>query len=251
MRGEPTSPEEHEQIVAQVRDWATRSAAAPSAPDHIPAADARRLQAPFLFGTLLQTYAKRHGWIGGLSIVATLRWSLLAAAELVAGIAVAFAGQRLDLEPLLWIGGGIAAGGIATWIIGGRMPALSQEGAVMKAQLAAYRRTLEATFGGATTLDDAVAAHRLPWLETPDQVLVWGFALGLRKDIEAVLSRTAKAVAGAGGASTAYVPTWYSRGAGSAPAASTASTAAPALVDPAAMFAGIEAIGSEAGQSHD
>jgi hypothetical protein len=120
----------------------------------------------------------------------------------------------------------------------------------MKAQLAAYRRTLEATFAQASTLDEVVAAHRLPWLETPDQTLVWGVALGLRKEIEAVLARTSKLLAGGGGSSTTYQPAWYAAGppAGeaNAPAVSVASP-----VDPAAMFAGIEAIGSEAGAAHD
>jgi hypothetical protein len=249
MRGEPVTPDEHSKLVEQVRDWATRASETPPAPGHIPAAEARRTQAPFLFGTLLQTYAKRHGWIGGLPLFATLRWSLLALVELAVGIGVAFAGTRLDSETLQWLGGGIAAGGVATWLIGGQMPALSQQGSVMKAQLAAYRRTLAATFEQASTLDEVVAAHRLPWLETPDQTLVWGVALGLRKDIEAVLARTSKVLAAGGSTGGAYLPAWYSAGAQGP--ASAASAPVPAPVDPAAMFAGIEAIGSEAGASHD
>jgi hypothetical protein len=256
-RGEPVTPEEHLQIVEQVRDWATRAAAvpAPAAPDAISAAEARRLQAPFLFGTFIQTYAKRHGWIGGLSVVATLRWSMLAAIELAAGIGLAVLGSRTGSTTLQAAGGGVAAGGLATWIIGGRMPALSKEGAVMKAQLAAYRRTLAATFGQATTLDDVVASHQLPWLETPDQAIVWGMALGLRKDVEGVMARTARA-RGASGVAAGYSPPWYARllpgdrlvtAATGGTGAQAAVTPAPstAIDDPAAMFAGIEAIGSE------
>ncbi len=258
---EPVTPERHRELVEQVRTWASSATAAQATstaaavPDLIPAPEARRLQAPFLFGTFLQTYAKRHGWIGGLSIMTTLRWSILAAIELAAGIALAFLGSRAGSTVLQAAGSGVAAGGVATWIIGGRMPALSQEGAMMKAQLAAYRRTLAATFGQATSLDDVVASHKLPWLETPDQAIVWGMALGLRKDVEGVMARTARPL-GAGAAAPGYSPPWYSRllpgdhdpaptadGTGGAAAAAAPSTAA--IDNPAAMFAGIEAIGSE------
>ena len=41
----------------------------------------------------------------------------------------------------------------------------------------------------------------LPWLETPDQAVVWGTALGLQDDIEGVLKRSLEDVQtrGAGG----------------------------------------------------
>ena len=83
MRDEPTTPEEHRRLVSQLHDWAAKATSAPPTPRRILAGDARHLQAPFLFGTLLQTYAKRHGWIGGLSVIATVKWTLLAALELV------------------------------------------------------------------------------------------------------------------------------------------------------------------------
>jgi hypothetical protein len=136
------------------------------------------------------------------------------------------------------------------------MAAISREGSMMKAQLAAYRRTLQASFGGASSLDQ-VTTDRLPWLETPDQTLVWGVALGLRRDIEALLARTAKLLASGGGSATMYAPAWYAAGAPSGAAAASGAGggaasslggpgALPASVeDAAAMFAGIEAIGSE------
>ena len=63
------------------------------------------------------------------------------------------------MVPLQSLGSGVAAGGVATYLIGGRMPALSQEGAMMKAQLAAYRRTLAATFDAASSLEDTVGTQ--------------------------------------------------------------------------------------------
>jgi len=244
LRDEPTTPDEHRQLVAQIHDWATQAGAAAPVPQSIPAADARHLQAPFLFGTLLQTYAKRHGWIGGLSVIATVKWTLLAALELVAGIGLAVVGSRGNVVPLQYVGGGIAAGGVATYLIGGQMPALSQEGAVMKAQVAAYRRTLAATFSAASTLDDAVGTQRLPWLETPDQAIVWGMALGLRHEIEALMQRTAKAVSSGQAPPAAYAPAWYAAG-GPAAGSIDAAAAHATLANAGAMFAGIEAIGSE------
>jgi hypothetical protein len=50
----------------------------------------------------------------------------------------------------------------------------------------------------------------LPWLETPDQAVVWGVALGLRKDVEAVLERTASDIQhGRADPSFHYLPLWY------------------------------------------
>ena len=195
---------------------------------------------------------KRHGWIGGLSVIATVKWTLLAALELVAGIALAVVGSRSGVVPLQSLGGGIAAGGVATYIIGGQMPALSQEGAVMKAQLAAYRRTLAATFDAASSLEDTVGTQRLPWLETPDQAIVWGMALGLRREIETLMVRTSEAVASGDAPRLHRLRAAPGDSAGSpAPGASDAAAARASLTNAAAMFAGIEAIGSERASAND
>jgi len=180
---------------------------------------------PFLFGTFIETYAKRHGWIPKLAILTRLPWYGVAGAEVIVGIAVAaLAGTSGEAQQAL--GGGIALGGIATYLIGQRMPALTMQGTVMKAQLAAYRRTLGMTFDSASSLGGVVATRRMPWLDTPDQTLVWGIALGLRRNLEALMARTSPAPETAG---------------------------APNLLgdaDPADMLAGIEAIGSEATSQH-
>jgi hypothetical protein len=259
--GHSLKPAEREEARQQVAAWAARATQPDPDASYLAAADARRLQATFLFGTLLQRYARRHGWVAGMPIVANIKWGLLAAAEVVVGIAVAGAGNQAGIDPVRWLGYGVIAGGVATFLIARAMPALSRDGAVMKAQLAAYRRTLQQTFAQTSSLDQAVGG-RLPWLETPDQALVWGVALGLRKDIEALLARSAAAASGG-----AFAPTWYASataalaGVRSAVAAAvapgeaaggggvaTAPPAAPASQvppDPVAMFAGIEAIGSE------
>jgi hypothetical protein len=253
--GRPFTPDEREEARQQIAAWAARAQQPDPDKDYLPAADARHLQATFLFGSLLQRYAQRHGWVAGLPILANLKWAALAVAEVVVGVLVAGAGNQVGVEPVRWLGYGIITGGVATFLIARSMPALSKDGAMMKAQLAAYRRTLQATFAQTSSLDQAVGG-RLPWLETPDQAMVWGVALGLRKDIEALLARSAAAPA------TAFKPGWYASATaalsavraayaaaspGGATAVATAGdpSTAQAAPDPVAMFAGIEAIGSE------
>ena len=254
--GRPLKPEEREEARQQIAAWAARAQQPDPDKDYLPAGDARHLQATFLFGSLLQRYAQRHGWLAGLPIFANLKWAALAVAEVIVGVLIAGAGNQVDVEPVRWLGYGIVAGGVATFLIARSMPALSKDGAMMKAQLAAYRRTLQATFAQTSSLDQAVGG-RLHWLETPDQAMVWGVALGLRKDIEALLARSSAAPA------TAFRPGWYAtataavsavRAAYSAPSVSAGGSAlatagdpptAQVAPDPVAMFAGIEAIGSE------
>ena len=53
-----------------------------------------------------------------------------------------------------------------------------------------------------------VASHALPWLETPDQAVVWGYALGLHEEVEDVLARSVE-VAGTRAGAGAWFPSWY------------------------------------------
>jgi hypothetical protein len=57
----------------------------------------------------------------------------------------------------------------------------------------------------------------LEWLDTPDQAVVWGTALGLQSEIEDVLSRSIDDVkAGRAAETNAYFPVWYQTSSGSA-----------------------------------
>jgi hypothetical protein len=108
----------------------------------------------------------------------------------------------------------VGAGGVA--LIGRVMPAVTLPGAMIRAMLAAYRRTLRKTMDQARSMDQVVAEAGLPWLETPDQAVVWATALGLHHEIEAVLARTVDdqrdgRVAPGG----AWLPTWYGSSGGS------------------------------------
>ncbi len=213
----------------------------------ISAARALGFHTPLGFGTFLENYARRQGWIRGLSFIARWKWRALAVLEVVVGLVVAGV-DRASTGLVYGVGLGMALGGLATWFIAAFMASRTREGAVMKAQLAAYRRTLKATFGTAATLDDAVGAAGLKWLETPDQALVWGVALGLRADIEQLLDRTTHGVAAGTLPSDSFLPAWARRIVGAwAPGASgtTGTSTDTSPGDYAAVFAGIERIGSQ------
>ena len=87
------------------------------------------------------------------------------------------------------------------------MPAVTMSGAMMRAMLAAYKRTLQKTMGQARSMQQVVDEAGLAWLDTPDQAVVWGTALGLQHEIEGVLSRSlddVKAGRATGGSSAPY-----------------------------------------------
>jgi hypothetical protein len=218
---------------------------------------------PLGFATLVENYARRNGWITGLSFISRWKWHGLAAAEVVIGLLVAITDVAAG-GPIQGVGLGIAAGGLATWFIAPYMASRTRQGAVMKAQLAAYRRTLMTTFDSSATLDAAVTAAGMTWLETPDQALVWGVALGLRPEIEALLRRTTSGITAGTVSTTAFLPRWID-GANHAPAtavpgmsaaATPAASATPPAVLPtpapssahardfAAIFSGIEHVGT-------
>lgn len=252
--------------IVEMQAWAASREAAMSAPvvaSAVPAgpgvltigaARALSFHTPLGFGTFLESYARRKGWIKGFSFVSRWKWRGLAVLELLVGVAVAAVTQA-DGGLVYGVGLGIGLGGVATWFIAATMASRTQEGAVMKAQLAAYRRTLKATFASAATLDDAVGAAGLKWLETPDQALVWGVALGLRSDIEALLDRTTRGIAAGTLPRDAFLPAWAGRIAASRAANPAGADAAPGPAiggqpgDFAAIFAGIEQIGSQSGST--
>jgi hypothetical protein len=90
------------------------------------------------------------------------------------------------------------------------MPARSLQGAVIKAMLQAYRRTLQKTLAQARSMNQVVASKAVPWLETPDQAVVWGVALGLHDEVQRVLERSLEDLRRGGpDAQSAWLPFWY------------------------------------------
>jgi hypothetical protein len=213
VTGHTPTPEEMESGLAWLREHTagTRqtgtTAAGATAPTYISADRASMFHAPIGFATFVESYARRKGWIKGFSFIARWKWEGLAVAEVVVGLLVAGV-DSTGLGLLYGVGLGIAAGGVVTWFVARYMASRTREGAVMKAQLAAYRRTLKATFDSSPTLDDVVTASKMTWLETPDQALVWGVALGLRPEIEAILARTTHGMSAGTVPVSAFLPHW-------------------------------------------
>jgi uncharacterized membrane protein YgcG len=128
-----------------------------------------------------------------------------------------FAGFSIPISGLTLIGGAAIAGGIVMIVFARAMPAVTMQGAVIRAMLAAYRRTLQKTMAQARSMQQVVDEAGLDWLDTPDQAVVWGTALGLQSDVEGVLSRSLEDVKeGRTSGAAPYFPMWYQSSNGSA-----------------------------------
>jgi hypothetical protein len=121
------------------------------------------------------------------------------------------AGANLPSSGLILIGVALGVSAVFLWVISGSMPARTKDGAMIVAMLAAYRRTLEKTMAQARSMGQVVDESAIPLIQEPDDAVVWGTALGLQDEVEAVLQRSAEDLQG-GRSSTAYFPTWYSSG---------------------------------------
>jgi hypothetical protein len=93
-----------------------------------------------------------------------------------------------------------------------QMPARTMAGAMIYAMLAAYRRTMERTMAQARSMNTVVEQPTLAWMETPDQAIAWGVALGLQRDVEEVLGRSAEDAQAGVTTYHPYLPAWYGGG---------------------------------------
>ena len=192
------------------------------------------------------------GWFSQPPDDATDRWTVRAALVLVAGVAGVIFSFKLSSSGLLLLGGAAIGAAVAMFVIARAMPQRTMEGARMYAQLAAYRRTLQKTLEQARTMDQVVTSKVLPWVETPDQAVVWAYALGLHEEAEEVLERSMEDVrTGAASPTRTYFPLWFGVGERSAPRISggartpTAGLFSSGIVpDFTAMTAALTTIGS-------
>jgi uncharacterized membrane protein YgcG len=166
------------------------------------------------FDDRLEETVAANGWFAESPGDAIDRWSRRAAVVLIAGVAGVFFGFRLPSSGLLLVGVTAIVAAVSIFIIARAMPQRTMEGARMYAQLAAYRRTLQRTLEQSRTMDQVVASKALPWVETPDQAVVWAYALGLHEEAEEVLERSMEDVrTGAASPTRTYFPLWYAIGA--------------------------------------
>ncbi len=173
------------------------------------------------FDQSLETHAVKMGWFREKPSKAEGRWSTRGVIAIVLGV-IAFVGAtNLPSQGLTLIAGAFVIGGGAMLVMSRWMDAVTMPGAMIRAMLAAYRRTLQKTMAQSRSMDQVVAKAGLAWLETPDQAVVWGTALGLENEVEDVLARSLDDVKdGRAAAGSVYVPMWYGSG-GSGVAAGT------------------------------
>jgi uncharacterized membrane protein YgcG len=206
------------------------------------------------FDDRVEELVAERGWFTESPGDAIDRWSRRAALVLIAGVAGAFFGLQLPSNGLLLVGAAAVAGAVAMFVIARTMPQRTMEGARMFAQLAAYRRTLQRTLESARTMDQVVASHALPWVDTPDQAVVWSYALGLHEEAEEVLERSLEDVrTGDASPTRTYFPLWYAlgarsgariSGAGGAKAPTAGLFSSGVVPDFTAMTAALSTVGS-------
>jgi uncharacterized membrane protein YgcG len=162
------------------------------------------------FDKALEAQVVRGGWYAKPPSEVIARARRRAIAEVVGGGIVAWASTWLAFSGALVVGLAVVAAGVVTFILSGWMPTVTMPGAMVRAMLAAYRRTLQKTMDQARSMQQVVTEAKLPWLETPDQAVVWGTALGLNAAIEGVLARTLSDVQSQRVAPSAvWFPVWY------------------------------------------
>lgn len=168
------------------------------------------------FDKALESHVVRRGWFSERPSKVVTRWVGRGAIAVGVGLAAIVAGVNIPISGLTLIGAAAIAGGVVVVLFARAMPAVTMTGAMIRAMLAAYRRTLQKTMAQARSMQQVVAEAGLEWLDTPDQAVVWGTALGLQSEIESVLSRSLEDVKEerAIGA-VPYFPVWYQTSSGS------------------------------------
>jgi len=167
------------------------------------------------FDTRLEEHVVKRGWITEKPSKVVSRWVIRGSLAIIAGVIAVVAGFNIPMSGLTLIGGAAIAGGIVVVLLARAMPAVTMAGAMIRAMLAAYRRTLQKTMAQARSMQQVVAEAGLDWLDTPDQAVVWGTALGLQSEIEGVLSRSLEDVnEGRTSGVVPYFPVWYQSSSG-------------------------------------
>ncbi len=162
------------------------------------------------FDSKLEDHVVKGGWMVEQPRKVIGRWVAKGFLAIGAGVVAIFIGVSVPISGLVLIGIAAIAGGVIIMFFARSMPAVTMAGAMIRAMLAAYRRTLHKTMEQSRSMQQVVDQAGLPWLETPDQAVVWGTALGLQNDIEDVVQRSMADVQEQPSlASSTYFPVWY------------------------------------------
>jgi uncharacterized membrane protein YgcG len=164
----------------------------------------------------MESEAVRLGWLTRRPTPLIIRWIVIGVAELgLGGIAIVF-GYVLPMSGLTLLGLALGIGGIGTVATGAAMSQRTKQGAYVDAMLKAYRRTLQKTLQQARDMSQVVKVPEVRVLaDTPDKAVVWGFALGLHREVAAVLERSLADRRTAGAQTSGYYPLWLGSGSSS------------------------------------
>ena len=207
------------------------------------------------FNDRIEQHVASRGWFSGPPAKAVNRWAGRGTLAIVGGVVVFVVGFNLPSQGLVLIGGALVAAGILIILISRYMPQRTMAGAMIYAMLAAYRRTLQRTMEQSRSMNQVVQNAGLSWIETPDQATVWGVALGLQSDVEAVIERSAEDAQQGVSTYSPWVPLWYGRGWSSGAAGGGSWGAAPGLFsssplpDFGGMFSALGSIGNSPSSS--
>ncbi len=153
------------------------------------------------------------GWFAHLPGPAITRWTAIGVAEAVGGVVAGIVGLAIPLSGATILGAALVLGGLVTIGFGQAMSKRTPNGAIVDAMLKAYRRTLEKTLEQARSMSQVVEEPTVRMLaDTPDKAVVWGFALGLHRQIAEVLERGMRDVQEGRASGPAYYPYWMSSG---------------------------------------
>jgi uncharacterized membrane protein YgcG len=161
------------------------------------------------FDRKIESHVTQKGWFREAPSKVTARWMSIATLALVAGIVGIVIAFNLPSAGLTILGGALILAAVALYFFARVMPARTMAGAMIYAMLAAYRRTLQKTMAQARSMKQVVEEAKLDWLETPDQAVVWGVALGLQSDVELVLERSVEDARAGVTAYNPWIPAWY------------------------------------------
>jgi uncharacterized membrane protein YgcG len=163
------------------------------------------------FDKRIEQHVVANGWFKEPPATSTRRWVGRGSLAIAAGVISLVVGFNLPSDGLVVLGGAVLAAGIVLLLLARSMPSVTMPGAMIRAMLEAYRRTLEKTMAQARSMNQVVAESAIPLIESPDDAVVWGVALGLQSEVEQVLERTADDLQ-QGRVQSGYMPIWYTTG---------------------------------------
>ena len=203
------------------------------------------------FNTKLEDHLVANGWFTEAPRTASGRWVTRGILACVVGGIAAWIGSSLPSAGIVVLGVAVIAAGVVYLILAGSMPARTMPGAMIRAMLEAYRRTLQKTMTQSRSMEEVARDSAIALIESPDDAVAWGVALGLQAEVESVLARTAEDLQ-SGTTQTGWMPVWYGASTGQGFASAGSGGWAPGLMGSSAVpnFGGMMGALGTIGNSH-